>query len=106
MSYVGDIIMFLRARTPRQLREGTTLEQVQRLAGFTVEHTKEKLELSKQGQCDCAPKDIGCKTMCGTLLGPNAQDAIVGEKRGQLGTGPGKKTTRARAQTPDGRGPK
>lgn len=89
-------------RTPRQLHEGSTLEQVQRLAGFTVEQMKAKLDLKKQGRCDCAPKDIGCKTMCGTLLGPNAQDAIVGEKRGQFGTGPGKKTTRARAQASDG----
>ena len=35
---------------------------------------KEKLELKKQGACECRSRDALCKTMCGTLLGPNAVD--------------------------------
>ena len=38
---------------------------------------KEKLDLKKKGQCTCGDRDILCKTMCGTLLGPNARDAVL-----------------------------
>ena len=36
---------------------------------------KVKLDLKKEGKCNCSPNDILCKTMCGTLLGPDAKDA-------------------------------
>jgi len=62
-------------RTPRQIKQGWTLQKVERSAGFTVVQMKDKLELKKQGQCTCAAQDILCKTMCGTLLGPGAVDA-------------------------------
>jgi len=61
-------------RTPKQVREGTRWRTVERLARFTVEEMQEKLDLKEQGKCDCKPRDILCKTMCGTLLGPNAKD--------------------------------
>lgn len=62
-------------RTPRQRKEGWTIAKVERLADFTVEEVKEKLRLKAEGKCTCADRDIRCKTMCGTLLGPNAVDA-------------------------------
>ncbi|HSO00462.1 MAG TPA: SUMF1/EgtB/PvdO family nonheme iron enzyme [Candidatus Nanopelagicales bacterium] len=62
-------------RTPRQIEDRWTLKKVEQRAGFTLGQMKEKLELKKQGKCDCAAKDILCKTMCGTLLGPGAVDA-------------------------------
>ena len=68
------------------MKENWKLDKVEKLAGFTVAQMKEKLELKKQGKCTCAAKDTLCKTMCGTLLGPNAKDAIVGEKRGEFGS--------------------
>ncbi|EYF01148.1 SUMF1/EgtB/PvdO family nonheme iron enzyme [Chondromyces apiculatus] len=62
-------------RTERQIQDGWSLQKVERRAGFTLDAIKEKLELKKQGKCDCSDKDILCKTMCGTLLGPGAVDA-------------------------------
>jgi hypothetical protein len=61
-------------RTPKQVRERMNWNAIERLARFSVEEMKEKLELKKQGKCECGDKDILCKTMCGTLLGPNAVD--------------------------------
>jgi hypothetical protein len=61
-------------RTPRQVKEGWKWSRVEKSAGFTVEQMKQKLELKEQGRCECDPKDILCKTMCGTLLGPSAKD--------------------------------
>lgn len=61
-------------RTPRQISEGWSMEKVEGLAGFTVAAMKDKLALKAQGKCQCADKDITCKTMCGTLLGPGAKD--------------------------------
>jgi hypothetical protein len=69
-------------RTPRQIKEKWKLDKVEHLAGFTLAQMKEKLELKKQGKCTCGAKDVLCKTMCGTLLGPKAKDAKVGERRG------------------------
>ncbi|MBW2454095.1 MAG: SUMF1/EgtB/PvdO family nonheme iron enzyme [Deltaproteobacteria bacterium] len=61
-------------RTPKQIRNSWKFRSVERLAQFTVDEVKEKLELKKTGACNCGPKQILCKTMCGTLLGPNAVD--------------------------------
>lgn len=61
-------------RTPQQIAKGWTMDRVERLAQFTIGQMREKLELKKQGKCDCPEKNILCKTMCGTLLGPNAVD--------------------------------
>jgi hypothetical protein len=60
--------------TPKQQKTGWKLDRVERIAGFSLEQIKKKLDLKKQGKCSCADKDITCKTMCGTLLGPGAKD--------------------------------
>jgi hypothetical protein len=62
-------------RTPRQIKDGWTIEKVEKRAQFTIAQVREKLELKKTGACSCAERDILCKTMCGTLLGPGAVDA-------------------------------
>jgi sulfatase modifying factor 1 len=72
-------------RTSKQIKDETPWKDIERLAGFTVEQMKAALELKKQGKCTCEGrmldgKKIGgpaftCKTMCGTLLGPDAKDA-------------------------------
>jgi sulfatase modifying factor 1 len=63
-------------RTARQIKEGWTMRKVEQRAQFTVKQMQEKLELKKTGHCECADKDILCKTMCGTLLGPSAKDTV------------------------------
>lgn len=62
-------------RTPWQKRDKWTIEKVEKRAGFTIAEMQQKLELKKQGQCNCPEQNILCKTMCGTLLGPGAVDA-------------------------------
>jgi sulfatase modifying factor 1 len=61
-------------RTTRQRTEGWSMQKVEKLAEFSVADMRRKLELKREGKCTCAPKDILCKTMCGTLLGPKAED--------------------------------
>jgi formylglycine-generating enzyme len=62
-------------RTPRQIRENWKMQRVERLADFTVEQVQDKLsQKAKTGNCGCSDKDIRCKTICGTLLGPEAKD--------------------------------
>jgi sulfatase modifying factor 1 len=68
--------------TPGQQAKKWSIERVERSAGFTLEQMKEKLALKAQGRCACSPKDILCKTMCGTLLAPSAKDATMPPKRG------------------------
>jgi sulfatase modifying factor 1 len=68
-------------RTQWQQRDGWSMEKVERSAQFTVAQMKEKLELKKQGKCSCGERDILCKTMCGTLLGPNAEDVTTATPR-------------------------
>jgi formylglycine-generating enzyme len=62
-------------RTAKQIKGGWKFDRVERLAGFTLAGMRDKLELKRQGKCTCSPQDILCKTMCGTLLGPEAKDA-------------------------------
>jgi hypothetical protein len=61
-------------RTPQQIEKRWTLERIEKDASFTLADMKQKLELKASGQCTCSAKDILCKTMCGTLLGPSAKD--------------------------------
>jgi hypothetical protein len=61
-------------RTPYQIEKNWKLDRVERSAGFTLDEMKQKLELIGKNQCTCGSKDILCKTMCGTLLGPEAKD--------------------------------
>jgi formylglycine-generating enzyme required for sulfatase activity len=65
-------------RGPKQIARGWDFERVERLAKFTREQTKEKLAQKKAGKCECQDSDILCKTMCGSLLGPEAKDAVLG----------------------------
>jgi hypothetical protein len=65
---------------PKQIKRGWEFERVERLAKFTREEMKAKLEQKKAGKCECDAKDILCKTMCGTLLGPEAKDAVLGSR--------------------------
>lgn len=62
-------------RTPKQRKDNWSFRRVEQLARFSVVQMQRKLELKEQGQCTCRDRDILCKTMCGTLLGPNAVDA-------------------------------
>jgi sulfatase modifying factor 1 len=61
-------------RTPKQIKDGWSMKRVEGRAGFSVEQMREKLQLKAEGNCSCRDKDILCKTMCGTLLGPGAKD--------------------------------
>src|SRR6478609_6621631 len=61
-------------RTPKQIKGNWGFERVERIAGFTKAQMIEKLKLKDQGKCTCSAKDTRCKTMCGSLLGPEAKD--------------------------------
>lgn len=62
-------------RTPKQIARGMSFGEVERLARFSVDEMREKLQLKAEGRCACGERDVLCKTMCGTLLGPGARDA-------------------------------
>jgi sulfatase modifying factor 1 len=76
-------------RTPRQVKDGWSMDKVEKLAQFTVAEMKEKNRLKADGKCACKDTDIRCKTMCGTLLGPGAKDATKDTPRARYA---GKKT--------------
>jgi formylglycine-generating enzyme required for sulfatase activity len=61
--------------TGKQRKEKWKMDRVERIAGFTVDEMKQTLQKQKDGKCSCGEKDIRCKTMCGTLLGPSVKDA-------------------------------
>lgn len=62
--------------TPKQQKNGWDMKRVERTAGVTVEEMKEVLRKKRAGQadCGCKEKDTRCRTLCGTLLGPEAKD--------------------------------
>jgi hypothetical protein len=68
-------------RTPKQRKADWSFKRVERIAGFTREDVRSLLKLKgERGNCGCNDKKghqarIRCDTICGTLLGPNAQDA-------------------------------
>jgi hypothetical protein len=63
-------------RTPKQIKRKWKFDRVEQLARFTVADVKKRLELKRtQSDCGCGAKDVRCKTICGTLLGPSAKDA-------------------------------
>jgi hypothetical protein len=64
-------------RTPKQVKAKTSFKTIEGYARFTVKQVQEKLEQKQRGECTCRPKDVLCKTMCGTLLGPSAKDAVL-----------------------------
>jgi hypothetical protein len=61
-------------RTPKQRDKNWKFERVERVADLTVEEVKQALKKKAAGTCTCDEKDIKCKTLCGTLLGPEAKD--------------------------------
>ena len=62
-------------RTPHQRKESEPFSKVESIARFSVADVKAKLdEKRRTGGCACKEKDTLCKTMCGTLLGPDATD--------------------------------
>lgn len=61
-------------RTPKQRAAGWKFDRVERLARFSIDEMRKKLELKAGGRCTCDATDILCKTLCGTLLGPGAKD--------------------------------
>ncbi len=75
-------------RTPKQITRGWDFSRVERLARFSQEAMREKLEQKAAGRCKCGDDEVLCKTMCGSLLGPNAHDVKLeprseGESRGK-----------------------
>lgn len=62
-------------RAPKQIERKLDFSRVEALARFTVKDMQHKLELKAKGACTCKDTDALCKTMCGTLLGPEAKDA-------------------------------
>jgi len=68
-------------RTPRQIKDGWTMKKVEQAALTKFDDVKEKLRLKAEGTCVCKDSDIECKTLCGTLLGPNAKDATKDSPR-------------------------
>lgn len=67
--------------TPRQQKDKWDIEKVEQLAGFTVAEMQEKNRQKESGSCTCDKDDVLCKTMCGTLLGPDAEDVTVDTPR-------------------------
>jgi hypothetical protein len=61
-------------RTPKQQAKAWDIERVERIAGVSVAEAKAAIEKKKQGKCTCSENDVKCKTLCGTLLGPQAKD--------------------------------
>lgn len=63
-------------RTPKQIKKKQNFSYVERLARFSVDEARKKLAEKAEGKCSCADKDMLCKTLCGTLLGPGAKDVV------------------------------
>ncbi len=71
-------------RTKKQIAKRWKFKRVERLAGFTTEQMSTVLKHKEQGTCDCQGNALPglelrgpgylCKTMCGTLLGPDAKN--------------------------------
>ncbi|HEX2735283.1 MAG TPA: SUMF1/EgtB/PvdO family nonheme iron enzyme [Polyangiaceae bacterium] len=68
-------------RAPKQIKRDMPFSRVESLARFTTAQMQKKLEAKAQGKCTCKAEDTLCKTMCGTLLGPEAKDAELGTPR-------------------------
>lgn len=74
-------------RTPRQRARRQRFEVVERRAGVGVAEAREAIERARRGECTCAPGDVRCGTLCGSLLGPGARDADPAAPRGPNGPG-------------------
>ncbi len=62
-------------RTPKQIKANWDFKRVEKSAGFTREDYQALLKLKQEHpDCSCKPKDKKCRTLCGTLLGPDTKD--------------------------------
>ncbi|MBM4363119.1 MAG: SUMF1/EgtB/PvdO family nonheme iron enzyme, partial [Deltaproteobacteria bacterium] len=61
-------------RTPKQVKKQMPFSSVERIARFTVEDVRRVLSPGRAAACNCSPRDVLCRTLCGTLLGPEARD--------------------------------
>lgn len=91
-------------RTLKQRQADWGMERVERIAGFTREDVRRLLKLKAQnGHCGCSEikaghKRILCDTICGTLLGPTAKDAVQPPAQGLPPFGAQKRATPAEIQ--------
>jgi formylglycine-generating enzyme len=73
-------------RTPKQRKANWKFDKVEQTAGFTRQDVQKALKTkTEKGNCSCRPKDVRCKTICGTLLGPEAHDFPKSRQRGAHG---------------------
>jgi hypothetical protein len=70
-------------RAPKQVARGWDFVRVERLAGFDRAQMQEKLQLKREGKCNCPENAKLCRTMCGTLLGSKAKDVVLGTPRAE-----------------------
>ncbi len=69
-------------RTPKQIKSKWKLSRLEFKAGMKLDVLKRVLASKERGRCDCTgvkgawglSRNIMCKTMCGTLLGPGFKD--------------------------------
>jgi sulfatase modifying factor 1 len=59
-------------RTPKQIKTAGSSRR-SRSSPSSRRADAGEAELKKQGKCECKATDILCKTMCGTLLGPERE---------------------------------
>lgn len=62
-------------RTVKQRKANWKFEKVEQIAGFSRADVKRALKTkAEKGNCGCKSADTRCNTLCGTLLGPKAED--------------------------------
>ncbi len=60
-------------RTPKQRKDDVPFSKVERLAGVGIDEMQKVLK-KKEATGDCGCESTRCRTLCGTLLGPEAKD--------------------------------
>ncbi len=75
-------------RTPHQRTKKWDFERIERLANTTRAEVKEALEKKAKGTCSCSARDVKCKTLCGSLLGPGAKDVDLKKLREERAKAP------------------
>ena len=68
-------------RAPKQVTQRRSFDRVEKLARFGVDEVK--AALNDPRACACQDDDVQCKTLCGSLLGPDAREAVRGTSHGQ-----------------------
>ncbi|MEZ4226447.1 MAG: SUMF1/EgtB/PvdO family nonheme iron enzyme [Polyangiaceae bacterium] len=75
-------------RTPHQREKKWEFSRIERLANTSISEVKDALDRKAKGTCTCSPRDVKCKTLCGTLLGPGATDTDLKKLREQRAKAP------------------